>query len=238
MPLTAITTACHLIRWFCTLTPQSGHSLLRPPAKRPSVARYRPNQGFHFGSAWKTLGGQVHQSGLGCISAGRRHLRSLPSVTSTTRSICEPPVLALVCVRGDTQGKPIKDCRVRLSRPSSTARHDRLRALGLLVRPRTTHWWLSRCTTSARRHRHARGSGRRCVVTCSSRHCRRGVRRSSGGVAQRARGSRCVGNAGVLAKLFSCRGLGAQPRARRGRGGCVVALGVGCPRRGSAHTCA
>ncbi len=188
MPLAAITTACHLIRWFCTLTPQSGLSLLRPPAKRPSVARYRPKQGFHFGSAWKTLGVQVHQSGLGCIWAGRRHLRSLPSVTSTTRSICELPVLALVCVRGDTQGKPIEDCRVRLSRPSSTAS--------------------SACTVSSARGRRIGGcravlprrggvatlgcrcgSGRRCVVTCSSRHCRRGVR---GGV----RGDSAVHRAG------------------------------------------
>jgi len=129
MPLAAITTACHLIRWFCTLTPQSGLSLLRPPAKRPSVARYRPKQGFHFGSAWKTERSWMYM----CLA--RRHLRSLPSVTSTTRSICALPVLALACVRGDRRGKPIEDCRVRLSRPSSTAQHDRLRALGLSVRP-------------------------------------------------------------------------------------------------------
>ena len=128
MPLAAITTACHLIRLFCILTPVCP-SLLHLLAKHFVVAGYRPKQAFCFCSAWKALRVQVYQRGLDVYALDGTnplfggfgcHGRGSPASRLCLR-LC-----AFAVIGG---GKSIEDCLLRLSRRGSTARRGRLRLL-------------------------------------------------------------------------------------------------------------
>jgi hypothetical protein len=61
MPLAAITTACHLIRWFCTLTPPVRSFASSPLAKRPFSYKVPTQTGFYSWNAEETLRARVNE---------------------------------------------------------------------------------------------------------------------------------------------------------------------------------
>jgi hypothetical protein len=61
MPLAAITTACHLIRWFCTLPPPVRSFASSPPGETSLCYKVRTQTGFYSWDAEETLRARVSE---------------------------------------------------------------------------------------------------------------------------------------------------------------------------------